>query len=184
MGANEAGRAGAISIAVVLMFGAGACMRSAPSAEGGKSSQTSQAPGSPSPSLSKGAESEAVAAYRAMWRDAAEASRTSDPKHPRLDDHAKGNALSLLRYMMEQNHKRGATGKGAASVAPIVVKSSKTKVELQDCVDGSKWVQAKPSSSSAGISGGRYRSEATVVFASGKWWVSELYNGEAGSCMD
>jgi hypothetical protein len=118
-----------------------------------------------------------------MWEDAAEASRTSNPKHPRLDDHATGNALSLLRYMMEQNQKRGVTGKGAASVGPVVVKSSKTKVELQDCVDGSKWVQAKPSGSSAGISGGHYRTEATVVMASGKWWVSELYNGEVGSCM-
>ncbi|MFC9501525.1 hypothetical protein, partial [Streptomyces sp. NPDC056982] len=131
-----------------------------------------------------GADGEAVAAYKAMWEDAAAASRTSDPKHQRLGDHARGNALSLLRYMMEQNHKHGATGQGAASVAPIVVKSSKTKVELLDCVDGSKWVQAEPNSSSDGISGGHYRTEATVVWASGKWRVSELYSGEAGSCLN
>ncbi|MEU2734734.1 hypothetical protein ABZ656_04570 [Streptomyces sp. NPDC007095] len=61
---------------------------------------------------------------------------------------------------------------------------SRTKVELTDCVDGSKWVQLKPSGSAGGMPGGHYRTTATVVFASGKWWVSELYTGEAGSCLD
>ncbi|MFE9571071.1 hypothetical protein ACFYMW_21535 [Streptomyces sp. NPDC006692] len=119
-----------------------------------------------------------------MWKDAAEASLTSDPKFPRLADHAEGGALGLLQYMMEQIRDRGATSRGAASVAPTIVNSTKNKVELLDCVDGSKWMQVKPSGASNGIPGGHYRTEATVVLASGKWKVSELSWGEAGSCMN
>ncbi|MFE6158812.1 hypothetical protein ACFQ7F_07830 [Streptomyces sp. NPDC056486] len=86
--------------------------------------------------------------------------------------------------MMEQTRKKGVTSRGAANVSPTVVKSSKTELELLDCVDGSKWVQVKPSSSPDGIAGAHYRTEATVTFKSGKWMVSELYWGEAGSCMN
>jgi hypothetical protein len=119
-----------------------------------------------------------------MWEDAAEASRTSDPKHPRLDDHAEKNALWLLQYVMEQSRKAGVTSEGAARVAPTVVKSSRAKVELLDCVDGSKWVKVK-SDGSPGMPGGHYRTEATVVrHSSGQWKVSKLYSAEAGSCMN
>ncbi|MEV0523994.1 hypothetical protein AB0I66_11280 [Streptomyces sp. NPDC050439] len=122
--------------------------------------------------------------YGAMWEDAAAASRTSDSKHPRLNDHAKGDALSLLRYMMEQARKKGVTNRGTASTTPTVVKSSKNEFELLDCVDGSKWVQVKPARSPDGVAGAHYRTEATVAFKSGKWMVSKLYWGAAGSCMD
>ncbi|MFD7169243.1 hypothetical protein [Streptomyces violascens] len=126
---------------------------------------------------------EALTSYRAMWADAAEASRTSDPKSPRLADHAQGNALSLLQYVMEQARKAGATSKGAVNLAPTVVKSSVDKVELRDCIDGSKWVQDKPSGSSDGLAGGRRHTEATVTRTStGEWKVSELYWEDAGTC--
>ncbi|MFF3144020.1 hypothetical protein ACFVRU_20425 [Streptomyces sp. NPDC057927] len=91
----------------------------------------------------------------------------------------------LLQYVMEQSRKAGVTSKGAARVAPSVVKSSETKVELLDCVDGSKWVKVKPNGSSHGVPGGHYRTEATVVrHSSGEWKVSKLYSAEAGSCMN
>ncbi|MEV8320452.1 hypothetical protein AB0Q95_40520 [Streptomyces sp. NPDC059900] len=86
--------------------------------------------------------------------------------------------------MMEQAREKGVTNRGAASIAPTVVKSGKNEFELLDCVDGSKWVQVKPSSSPDGVAGAHYHTEATVAFKSGKWMVSELYWGEAGSCMD
>ncbi|MFE9555443.1 hypothetical protein ACFYOD_18465 [Streptomyces sp. NPDC006703] len=126
---------------------------------------------------------EAVASYRAMWEDAAVASRTSDPKSPRLADHAQGDALSLLQYVMEQSRQAGVTSQGAVNLAPTVVKSSVDKVELRDCIDGSKWVQAKPGSSPDGLIGGRRHTEATVVRTSaGGWKVSDLYWEAAGSC--
>ncbi|MFD4644788.1 hypothetical protein [Streptomyces sp. NPDC058441] len=90
----------------------------------------------------------------------------------------------LLQYVMKQSRKAGVTSRGGVRVAPAVVKSSERKVELSDCVDGTKWVQIKSGGSSEGLSGGRHRAEATVVLTSGKWKVSELYWGEVGSCME
>ncbi|MFH9964902.1 hypothetical protein ACH4PR_26490 [Streptomyces mirabilis] len=130
------------------------------------------------------AESEAVAAYRAMWADTEAAARSADAKHPRLDDHAEQNALWLLQDVMEKARKAGVTIEGSVVVEPTVVDSGKDKVELQDCIDGSKWVQVKPGGSSDGLSGGRRRAKATVVRTSGdKWKVSDLYWEGVGTCM-
>lgn len=184
------GTATVLCVVVGLALGLGACTdddsvrRQDVSASRAVKATTTPPSPSSSPSLASEGESKAIATYRAMWEDAAAASRTSDPKHPRLDDHAKGNALSLLRYVMKESRKAGVVNVGAASVAPAVVKSSEDSVELLDCVDGSKWVQAKPSDSPGGMPGGHYRTEATVVLKSGKWMVSELYSAEAGTCME
>lgn len=169
-----------MSIVAALACGLGACTHSARGPESGKGSQASK----PRASASSSATGEAVAAYRAMWEDAAEASRTSDPKHPRLDDHAEKSALWLLQYVMQQSRKAGVTSQGAPRTAPTVVKSSRTKVELLDCLDGSKWMKVKPGGQADGMPGGHYRTEATVVrHSSGQWKVSKLYSAEAGSCM-
>lgn len=189
MTAKRAHRVAAVLCAAVgLALGLSACAESSPRPEGASSPRAITATASPSSSSSTSpaaeGEGEAIATYKAMWEDAAAASRTSDPEHPRLNDHAKGNALSLLQFVMKESRKTGAISQGAASVAPTVVKSSKDKVELLDCVDGSKWVQVKPSDSADGMPGGHYRTEATVVFKSGKWMVAELYSAEAGTCME
>ncbi|MEN8652341.1 hypothetical protein ABCR94_17485 [Streptomyces sp. 21So2-11] len=173
----------ALSAAVALGLGAGACGESAPRAEGVSASREAKAPTGSASALPSEAESAAFTAYRAMWADAVEASRTSDSKHPRLDDHAKEKALWLLQFMMEEIHKAGATSTGGVSVEPRVAKADKSKVELLDCVDGTKWVQVKPNGSPDGLPGGHYRTEATVVLADGKWTVSDLYWGEAGTCL-
>ncbi|MFC7305131.1 hypothetical protein ACFQVC_12980 [Streptomyces monticola] len=126
-----------------------------------------------------------MVAYLAMWQDAATASRTADPKHPRLDDHAQRGALQLLQHVMRQARKAGVTMQGAAVAAPSVVKSGSDKVVLKDCVDGSKWVQVKPDESPDGsLSGGRRHTEATVVRTDGgKWKVSDLYWEDVGTCV-
>ncbi|MEV0604279.1 hypothetical protein AB0I82_33970 [Streptomyces sp. NPDC050315] len=176
------------TVSVILVLSLAACAEDAarPTENKGSNSAGAVEPSaSPTPSPTHGAEeSAAIAAYRAMWEDAAAASRTSDPKHARLDDHAKGGALTLLQYTMRQAHKAGTTGRGAPVPAPDVVKASATKVELRDCVDGSDWVQVKQSASPDGLSGGSYRTEATVVLSSGKWKVSDLYWEDAGTCLD
>lgn len=183
MRTDRVGRAAAISTAVVLAFGVGACTQSAPRAAGEKGSQASKDLTSPSPSLAGEAASEAVAAYRAMWADAEEASLTAHPQHPRLDDHAEKSALWLLQYVMTEARKTGVTLEGTVVAEPTVVKSGQDKVELRDCIDGSKWVQVKPGGSSDGLSGGRRRAEATVVRTSGdKWKVSDLYWEDVGTC--
>ncbi|WP_181649692.1 hypothetical protein [Streptomyces sp. WAC00263] len=142
----------------------------------------------PTLSPADGTESEAIATYRAMWADAEAAARTADPKHPRLDNHAEQKALWLLQYMMEHARKAGVTIEGTVVVDPMVVKSGKDKVELRDCIDGSKWVQVKPGGSSGGssdgLSGGRRRAEARVVRAAAdKWKVSDLYLEDVGTCI-
>ncbi|MFF1736878.1 hypothetical protein [Streptomyces sp. NPDC058247] len=124
-----------------------------------------------------------MAAYRAMWRDAAVVSRTPDPKDPRLDDHARKKALWLLQYLMERLQTKGAASAGEMKVAPRVVKSTAAKVELLDCTDDSDWLEVERGAPSDGLSTGHYRTEATVVLASGKWMVSDLYSEAAGSCM-
>ncbi|MFI9780230.1 hypothetical protein ACIHCV_37000 [Streptomyces sp. NPDC051956] len=55
-------------------------------------------------------------------------------------------------------------------------RTSADKVELRDCVDGSKWVQVKPGSSPDGLTGSRRHTEIPVVRTStGGWKVSGLY---------
>lgn len=184
-GMNRPYRAAMLAtMSVILGLGLGACTQGAPPAAGANSSHDVQAPVSPSPSATNGAESSAVAAYRAMWADAAVAARTADPKNPRLDDHAEKNALWLLQYVMEQARKAGVTIAGSVAVEPTIVKSDKDKVELRDCIDGSKWVQVKPGGSSGGLSGGRRRAQATVVRISGDTWkVSDLHWQDVGTCI-
>ncbi|MER6386219.1 hypothetical protein [Streptomyces sp. NPDC001127] len=171
-------------MSVILGLGLGACAQDTPPAAGVNASHDVQTPVPPSPSAATEAASSAVAAYRAMWADAEVAGRTADPKHPRLDDHAEKNALWLLQYVMEQARKAGVTITGSVVVEPTVVKSAKDEVELRDCVDGSKWVQAKPGRSSGGLSGGRRRAQATVDRISGDAWkVSDLHWEEVGTCI-
>jgi hypothetical protein len=119
-----------------------------------------------------------------MWADAAEASRTSDAKHPQLDDHAQGDALDLLRNMMDEAKADGATSRGGVLVAPSVVKSQPAEVQLLDCVDGTKWEQVKAGGVADALAGAHYRTEATVARGSGAWKVSKLYWGEAGTCTE
>lgn len=173
-----------VSIAAVLACGLGACTHGARGPESGKGSQASEPRASVSPAATGERDGEAVVAYRAMWEDAAEASRTSDPKHPRLDDHAEKNALWLLQYVMRQARKSGVTMTGEVAVAPMVVKESPNRVVLRDCVDGSRWVQVKPGSAPDDMSGGRRHAEATVVrTAKGSWKVSDLYWEDIGTCV-
>ncbi len=120
-----------------------------------------------------------------MWKDAEAAALTADPKHPRLDDHAEAGALALLEHVMSGAHEAGVTIKGSVVVDPHVTKSSRTKVELRDCIDGSHWVQAKPGSSASTGGGGHRLAEATVTRTSdGQWRVSDLYWEDVGTCLE
>ncbi len=173
-----------MSAAVVLGLGVGACSENAPRVEGVSSSKEEKGAASDASVPPSGAEQGAVAAYRAMWVDAVEASRTSDAKHPQLDDHAEGDALNLLRDMMDEAKADGATSRGGVRVAPSVVTSRAAEVQLLDCVDGTKWEQVKAGGSSDALAGAHYRAEATVAQRAGVWKVSKLYWGEAGTCAE
>ncbi|MGW1808165.1 hypothetical protein [Streptomyces sp. NPDC002078] len=126
---------------------------------------------------------DALGAYRAMWRDLARASQTSDPASPLLDDHATGGALALMRYGLRKSRKEGLVSKGSPKADPHVVRASANKVVLEDCVDDSGWLLYKANGElKDDVPGGHVRTEATVRRVEGAWKVTDLYAHETGSC--
>ncbi|MGW2055903.1 hypothetical protein ACWCOZ_18635 [Streptomyces sp. NPDC001840] len=128
---------------------------------------------------------EALSVYRAMWRDLTLASETSDAASPLLDDHAKGQALELMRYGLEKSKAERLVSKGAPRVDPKIVSVSSEEVTLVDCVDDRSWLQYKLNGELKNdIPGGHFKTEATVDRSSegAAWKVSDLYMHEVGSC--
>ncbi|GAA2661292.1 hypothetical protein [Streptomyces vastus] len=128
---------------------------------------------------------EALDAYRAMWDDLVVAARTSDAEHPQLDDHANEGALELLRHMMRENKKQGVVTKGQPKFAPVVTEGGATKVVIQDCADGSHWLQyTEDGSLNNDVPGGHHRVDATVGKHKDRWLVESLYIDEVGTCLE
>ncbi|WP_241745828.1 hypothetical protein [Streptomyces lydicus] len=126
---------------------------------------------------------EALAAYRAMWRDLTEASRASDVTSPVLDDHAVGGALELMKYGLRKAKKEKVVSKGAPRVNPKVIRRTSREVVLQDCVDERHWLQYKLNGElKNNVQGGHFRADATVRHGEGGWKVADLYMHETGSC--
>ncbi|MFC7306814.1 hypothetical protein ACFQVC_21600 [Streptomyces monticola] len=118
-----------------------------------------------------------------MWDDAVFAARTSDAKHPRLDDHAAGEALQLLRHMMESGKKQSVVTKGKLSLSPEVTTVKGSTVEITDCADTTNWLQYKPDGSLKNQRpGGHRRIDATAVERKGAWQVKKFYVHEVGTC--
>ncbi|WP_247702411.1 hypothetical protein [Streptomyces sp. F63] len=158
---------------------------------GGCSGQGKEQEAKPLPVTAKGPESSpsdpkhepALVAYRAMWRDLAIASETSDAYSPLLDDHATGDALALMEHGLRKAKEEQVISKGKPRVDPSVVSSSSREVTVQDCVDGTGWLQYKPDGKLKNdVPGSHSRADATVRLDGGSWKVSKLYFHEAGSC--
>lgn len=126
---------------------------------------------------------EALATYRAMWKDLALASETSDAASPLLSSHATGGALELLKYGLAKSKKEGVVSKGAPLVDPKVVSATDQKVVLVDCVDDTHWLLYKPNGQPKdNVPGGHLKTDATVQRARAAWKVTDLYMHETGSC--
>ncbi|MER6091284.1 hypothetical protein [Streptomyces bluensis] len=126
---------------------------------------------------------EALDAYRAMWRDLVLASETSDAGSPVLDDHATDGALELMKYGLREAKKEKVVSKGAPLVDPRVVSVTSQEVTLQDCVDGTDWLQYKLNGElKNAVPGSHTKADATVRREGKAWKVSKLYFYEAGSC--
>lgn len=138
---------------------------------------------SPRPDAEDGRHTGALRAYRAMWRDLAAASRTSDASSPRLDDHARGNAVALMKYGLKDARKDKIVSKGTPYPHPRVISSTSEKVTVRDCVDGTKWLEYKRN---GGLKnhrpGSHVKADATVKRTKGEWKVSRFYLHEDGSC--
>ncbi|MER6075153.1 hypothetical protein ABT187_41430 [Streptomyces sp. NPDC001817] len=126
---------------------------------------------------------EAMDAYRAMWGDLAAAAQTSDAKYPRLEAHASGEALELLRYMMTQDRKKDVVTKGRLRLDPVAEKRDAATVVIRDCADATDWLHyAKDGKREDDVPGGHHRVDATVRQQHGAWTVERLYIDRVGTC--
>ncbi|MFF3909788.1 hypothetical protein ACFYZJ_28295 [Streptomyces sp. NPDC001848] len=75
--------------------------------------------------------------------------------------------------------------KGQPKFAPVATKVGASSVVIQDCADGSHWLQyAKDGSLKDDVPGGHHRVDATVSKHGDKWLVESLYIGEVGTCAE
>jgi hypothetical protein len=175
------GFGGAIVMITVLLPMMG-CSRSSSEGTPGTPSPVSkqETPRSHTPAVES---AEAVDAYRAMWRNVAFASRTSDPASPLLDDHATGGALTLFRYMLREDRKKGVVTKGRLHLSPTVVSSESARVLVRDCADATDWLHyTKDGTLENDDPGGHHRVDATIRRRAGQWRVERLYIGQVGTC--
>ncbi|MEW1655997.1 MULTISPECIES: hypothetical protein [unclassified Streptomyces] len=128
-------------------------------------------------------QTEALDAYRAMWRDLTRASLTSDADSPLLAVHANGGALELMKHGLRKSKQEGVVSKGTPRVDPHVVSASGQEVVLVDCVDDSNWLLYKRNGElKNNVPGGHLKTDATVRRAGGVWKVSNFYMHATGSC--
>ncbi|MFJ9174941.1 hypothetical protein [Streptomyces sp. NPDC102360] len=124
-----------------------------------------------------------MAAYRAMWHDLTVASETSDASSSLLNDHARGDAVALMKFGLKKSKAEGVVGKGRVRLAPEVVTATGGKVTLRDCVDSRRWLQYRLDGRLKNdVPGGHHKADATVENVDGSWRVSRFYLGKAGSC--
>lgn len=165
---------GLLVVAVLAL--ASGCDDTAGGAGGRGGAQSSE----PSP---ESTEDEAVSAYVSMWQDAAVASRTSDVDHPRLEDHAVDEALTLLRFVIQGHADAGHVARGGPDHDVEVVSSTPDRRELRDCLDGTKWLMHDRDGRRVGDGPGTFgRVEATVEVRAGQWVVTDLVMHGAGTC--
>jgi hypothetical protein len=126
---------------------------------------------------------EAIAVYRLWWRDLAAVSAMPDPDSPKLNDHAMGGALELMKHGLKAAQENEVVTKGAPRPDPEVASASRDKVVIRDCVDGTDWLQYKLNGELKNdVPGSHFKADATVRRIEGVWKVSDLYMHEAGSC--
>ncbi|MGP4115005.1 hypothetical protein ACTWP5_29395 [Streptomyces sp. 4N509B] len=121
--------------------------------------------------------------YLAMWEDTAVASHTSDADHPQLDDHATGEALDLLKSIMEQDARDGHVARGGPKHDVAVVESAADRRELRDCMDQTDWLMYEENGEPVDNVPGSHRVvEATVERQAGDWMVTDLLLHAAATC--
>lgn len=126
---------------------------------------------------------EALVAYRAMWRDLAEAAKTSNASSPQLDDHASGAALDLLEQRLDSAKKEEVVLKGTLRLHPVIASGSDREVEVRDCVDSTKWLVYRLNDELRdNVPGGHSKAEASVAFDGAGWKVNELVLYRSGTC--
>ena len=102
---------------------------------------------------------------------------------PRLTDHADGGALAVLKSALATAQRENVIAEGAPKIDPWVTSADPRSVKLQDCVDGTHWLQyTKSGALKNDRPGSHNKTEATVTYENGIWKVTTLDMYEAGTC--
>lgn len=148
--------------------------------------ETTRTPTASASKTTPGPRAQALAAYTAMLRDFATASRTSDHESPMLERHAAGDALALIRQTLRLESEDGIVGRGAPVPDPRIVSTGRggQSFAVRDCADATNWLRytedGKPANDEPG---GKHRIDATVTHtATGDWKVTELHIRGVGTC--
>ncbi|WP_223006833.1 hypothetical protein [Streptomyces roseirectus] len=156
---------------------------------GRQATTSNPAPGSPSTaSPADLARKQASAAYVGMWRDVAEAAKTSDWRSPILSRHATGDALSVISRSMYADHRNGLVAKGAPKTYPKAISADPsagpTTVMISDCGDSTNWLKYRKDTGELAddTPGGRRAITAEVKKAAGGWKVARFAVEAVGSC--
>jgi hypothetical protein len=186
MGANGRCSAASTALLVVLSLGLGGCTGGAATAPRARDNAGAPPPSAVRSPDAKGV-ADAVAAYRAMWKDLEAAGRSADPNAPQLGDHATGGALRLLKYGLTKDRQEAVVAKGYVVLSPQVKSATPatapTQVGIMDCSDDSHWLQYKKTGRLKDqVPGGHHLTDATVQLQNGSWKVSDFYLHEVGTC--
>jgi hypothetical protein len=194
MAMSESGRRAAVWLAVCMAFVPAGCSSTSPGAGRSPSSTPSATPSdttsgttSATPSGTADARTIAVNTYLAMWADVVEAAKTSDYDSPRLADHADMQALLLMTGALRSAHQNKVVAKGTPRFSPQVTKvtppDNPIAVSLKDCVDGRDWLNYRLDGRLQNdVPGGHRLTTATVGLLKGRWVVTRLEIGKAGTC--
>lgn len=143
----------------------------------------------PTASSAGTAREQAVEAYLGMWRDMAEAGKTSDWDSPGLARHATGGALSVISRSLYADHLNGLVSKGEPKNYPKVTKvdpsANPTTVMISDCGDSTHWLMYRKDTGELADDkpGGRRDITAEVKRQKGGGWkVTRFAVWEVGSC--
>ena len=132
-------------------------------------------------------ETAALAAYSGMWSDVQRAALTANYRSPLLDEHATGNALSVLARGLYSLQLQHLVIKGAPVLHPTVTSlkptADPTTATIRDCFDDTHWLNYKAAGGLQDkVPGGHRLVTATLSHAGGAWKVTQLNTGAEGTC--
>ena len=134
------------------------------------------------------AEERALAAYQGMWRAYAKAGAAANADEPDLGTYASGEALKTLKDGLAALKREGNVFKGDYGSNPRVARASPagspSSIDVEDCLDDSKFLEYKASGGLANDTpGGRRATRATVsLVTDATWKVTGFAVQAVGTC--